>query len=126
VPERSVAHTARGAEPMSTITAPGDIDRLFREGARASQPHAVVIAIRTQQPRDPNGRVVFVAGKRLGGAVVRNRNKRVLRAAVRRLGGPWPGWDVALIARRGAGLLSAGDLDAELATALRKLGVVCA
>ncbi|MDI6901789.1 MAG: ribonuclease P protein component [Anaerosomatales bacterium] len=109
---------------MSTITSPGDIDRLFKEGARASQAHAVVIAIRTEEPRDPDGRVVFVAGKKLGGAVVRNRSKRVLRAALARLGGPWPGWDVALIARRGAGDLPPHDLDAELGAALRRVGVV--
>ncbi len=111
---------------MSTITSPGDIDRLFKEGVRAAQAHAIVIAIRTERPRDPNGRVVFVSGKKLGGAVVRNRGKRVLRAALRRLGGPWPGWDVALIARRGTGELASADLDAELESALRKAGVIAA
>ena len=33
---------------------------------------------------EPEKRVAFVAGKRLGGAVVRNRAKRLMREALRR------------------------------------------
>lgn len=40
----------------------------------------------------------MVAGRRIGGAVVRNRAKRLLREAVRREG-IRPGWDVMLVAR---------------------------
>ena len=54
----------------------------------------------------PNGldhnRYCFVAGKRVGKAVVRNRVKRRLRELVR-CSHTQPGWDVVLVARRGAG-----------------------
>lgn len=67
---------------------------------------------------------MFVAGKRLGGAVWRNRAKRVMRDAVRRAGGPWDGFDVALVAKRETGQASPGDLDGSLDQALRRSGVV--
>lgn len=44
----------------------------------------------------------FVAGKKVGKAVVRNRAKRWMREAVRqRLPTIVPGWDIILIARNG-------------------------
>lgn len=53
------------------------------------------------------GTVAFVAGRRVGGAVLRNRARRVLRAAWREIAPEVrPGNDVALVAReaiRGAG-----------------------
>lgn len=54
----------------------------------------------------PNGldrsRFCFIAGKRVGNAVVRNRVKRRLRETVRNSGFR-PGWDTIVMARRGAG-----------------------
>ena len=43
----------------------------------------------------------FIVGKRVGGAVLRNKIRRRLREAVRN-GQAAPGWDVVFIARRGA------------------------
>ena len=50
---------------------------------------------------DLHGRVAFIAGKRLGNAVWRNRAKRRMRAICHELGGPWPGLDVIFLARKG-------------------------
>ena len=61
----------------------------------------------------PNGldtsRFGFLVGKRIGGAVVRNRVKRRLREAVR-LVPVESGWDIVLIARRDAPTSGYGDL----------------
>jgi ribonuclease P protein component len=47
-----------------------------------------------------SGTVAFVAGRRVGGAVLRNRARRVLRAAWRELAPKvGDGYDVALVAR---------------------------
>jgi ribonuclease P protein component len=67
--------------------------------------------------------VLIVAGKRLGGAVKRNRSKRVLREAVRRTGGPWAGWDIALSARSGTDEADVRVLDEAVTAALLKLGI---
>jgi ribonuclease P protein component len=46
------------------------------------------------------GSVAFVAGRRVGGAVHRNRARRILRAAWRELAPRVAGgWDVAFVAR---------------------------
>ncbi len=65
----------------TTIRSSREIDRVFREGARSSSRILVVLALPTPNERGPLGRVAFVAGTKLGGAVVRNRTKRRLREA---------------------------------------------
>lgn len=61
--------------------------------------HPLVVLIACPSPASPT-RVAFAAGKNIGGAVVRNRAKRRLRAAVQ---SQWPsispGWDLLLVAR---------------------------
>lgn len=47
-----------------------------------------------------SGTVAFVAGRRVGGAVLRNRARRILRAAWRELAPTvLEGYDIALVAR---------------------------
>jgi ribonuclease P protein component len=108
---------------MRTLKSPSEIDDLFRSGRRGSTDSILVLSLRTPEQRGPEGRVVFVAGKKLGGAVTRNRCKRVLRAATRRLGGPWSGFDVALIARKATSTASPAALDTAVVAALRKAGI---
>ena len=45
------------------------------------------------------GDAAFVAGRRVGGAVVRNRARRILRAAWREVATDVQGYDVVLVAR---------------------------
>jgi ribonuclease P protein component len=49
--------------------------------------------------RPGTGRLAVVAGKRIGGAVERNRARRVLRAAWRDVAGAVPARDAVLVAR---------------------------
>ena len=109
---------------MRTITAQADVDSIFNGGRRSAAKLVTLIVVPTPPSRGPEGRVMFVAGKRLGGAVWRNRAKRVMRDAVRRAGGPWAGFDVALVAKRETGVAPPDELDASLAQALRRSGVV--
>lgn len=113
----------KGSRGMRTLKAPSEIDALFKTGRRGSTDLVMILSVETPPQRGPEGRVVFVAGKKLGGAVVRNRCKRVLREAVRRAGGPWSGYDVALVARKATATADPHRLDDALAQACRRAGV---
>jgi ribonuclease P protein component len=108
---------------VDTIKSSREIERMFGEGKRASTPLLVGISIDNDERRGQQGRVAFIAGKKLGGAVVRNRAKRVLRESVRRVGGPWEGHDVALIARAGVPSAPPEALDQAVRNVVRRLGV---
>ncbi|MBN1936748.1 MAG: ribonuclease P protein component [Anaerolineae bacterium] len=61
------------------------------------------VVLAKERGQAPQCRFAFVVSKRIGGAVQRNRVKRVLREAVRqRLPDIEPGWDVVVIARHPA------------------------
>jgi len=110
---------------MNTIKASADIDSLFKDGQRGTSRFVLVLSHPTPEARDPHtGRVLFVAGKKLGNAVHRNRCKRVLREACRSVGGPWPGFDVALVSRRGVDTASREEIQRDLLEALRKSKIV--
>ncbi|MEE8372987.1 MAG: ribonuclease P protein component [Dehalococcoidia bacterium] len=75
----------------------------------------------------PNGlewnRYGFVAGKRIGTAVVRNRVKRRLREVVRATPAK-QGWDIVLIARARATGASYQELDAAVKGLLRRAQIM--
>ena len=56
--------------------------------------------LRNEGQHDHQGRVAFIAGKKLGGAVWRNRARRRMRETCREVGGPFRGYDVIFIARK--------------------------
>lgn len=63
-------------------------------------------------------RVAVVAGKRVGGAVARNRAKRVLRAAWPQVAGLTRGSDAVLVARASIAAAKTHDLVSEMAELL--------
>ena len=63
---------------VSTLSGRSDFDRLYSEGRRRHFGGLTVIS--APALRDP-GRVAFVASRKVGGAVARNRAKRRMRAA---------------------------------------------
>jgi ribonuclease P protein component len=71
------------------------------------------------------GSAAFVAGRRVGGAVDRNRARRVLRAAWRELAsGVRDGYDIVLVARQSIGGARSTDLVAEVDALLRRARVM--
>jgi ribonuclease P protein component len=81
-----------------------------------------VLLVRDRADGDNSLRVGFTVTKKIGGAVVRNRMKRRLRALARELlpAGGIPGADHVLIGREGGIERKFGLLRQELAKALDK------
>lgn len=82
-----------------TIKSATEISSLFRTARKAATGDLVMMVQRNGKERGLEGRVAFIAGKRLGNAPWRNRAKRMMREAARKAGAPWPGFDALLIAR---------------------------
>lgn len=106
-----------------TIRSARDIDTLFRTGDRRANSHAVVFVNPTSEPGKNQGRVAVIAGRLLGNAVLRNRIRRLLREMVRALGGPWPGYDVLIVARKALLRSELGEAQREIGRLLRDLEV---
>lgn len=81
---------------MKTIKSKRDFERVFSRGRRFND-QLLRIRVAASDEGAPSG-FAFVAAKRLGNAVFRNRCKRVLREAARLCGLPGDGYDVLLFA----------------------------
>lgn len=81
---------------MKTIKSKRDFERVFSRGRRFND-QLLRIRVAASDEGAPSG-VAFVAAKRLGNAVFRNRCKRVLREAARLCGLPGDGYNVLLFA----------------------------
>jgi len=80
------------------LTRSTDFQRVRRLGKSYAHPLIVLIAAPAMEPTLHFG---IAAGRSLGGAVQRNRAKRILRAALQPLIPSLnPGWDVVLLARQ--------------------------
>jgi ribonuclease P protein component len=100
----------------------GEFERVRREGQAWSHRLLVLIACRNEMDVT---RVGVAAGKKLGGAVVRNRVKRLMREAVRRHAPRMaPGWDVLLIARAAMTPVKLHDVAGALELLLQQAGLV--
>ncbi len=82
-----------------------------------------VLLVRDRADGDPGIRIGYTVTKKIGGAVVRNRMKRRLRALARDLlpTGGVPGADHVLIGRQGGIERDYAKLRAELGKALGKV-----
>ena len=108
---------------LSTLKKRADFLRV-RGGPRWSTPAFVLEArAHSVDAQEPGARVGFTVSKKVGGAVVRNRVRRRLRALVAALAPEKlrTGFDYVLIARPGAELRSYQDLAADLDQALDRV-----
>ena len=106
---------------MKTIKSKRDFERVFSSGKRLN---GSLLRIRMARVDEGvPGRVAFVAAKRLGNAVFRNRCKRVLREAARLSGLPKDGFDVILFSTHDTHDSSPEQVAAALRKMLGRAGV---
>lgn len=100
------------------LTRSTDFKRVRRTGKSYAHPLVVLVV---QASETQKVRVGVTAGRSVGGAVHRNRSKRLLREAMRPLLSDLPvGWDLILIARPPLPAASIEDIQTALTTLLRR------
>ena len=99
----------RARRKRRRLSRSGEFDRVYREGRSHASRHLVVYAFpRSDDETEP--RLGISVGRKLGGAVERNRIKRLLRDAFWSTAGELsPGHDFVIVARPAAGELEGED-----------------
>lgn len=102
----------------------GEFDRVRQKGRSWSHPLLVVIVYPRAKSSIEQARVSVAAGKKLGGAVVRNRVKRKLRTAIRQVYDYLPAViDLIVIARQPSLTADVGELTQALTSTLQRAQV---
>lgn len=105
---------------METIKSKREFEKVFSSGKRLNDPLLRIRLAKLDEGDSP--RVAFVAPKRLGNAVYRNRCKRVLREAARECGFPLEGYDVILFSTEGTHDSSPSSVARSLRRLIKKVG----
>jgi ribonuclease P protein component len=109
----------RARRKRRRLSRSGEFERVYREGSSHASRHLVVYAFpRTDEESEP--RLGVSVGRKLGGAVERNRIKRLLREAFWTTAAELtPGHDFVIVARPAAGDLAREGGERAIERALR-------
>ena len=106
--------------PARRIRRRAEFQRVFDAGRRAHGRYLTIIAAPAP---GPDSRIGIVASKKLGGAVVRNRAKRLIREMFRTMTGPERASDLVIIPKQSALQVELGEVVSDYKTALRRLSL---
>ena len=124
-PQAAVGLTdGRSHNPLRLVmlSRPGDFARLAEGGVVRTHPLLVGRFVRNDLETTRFG---FATGKRLGGAVIRNRVRRRLREELRAMASSFqPGWDILIIGRPAVVVSDQAALIEALRRVLRSGGVL--
>ena len=104
--------------PARRIRRRVEFQRVFDAGRRAHGRYLTIIAAPAP---GPDSRIGIVASKKLGGAVVRNRAKRLIREMFRTQTAPERAFDLVVIPKSSALQVEVAELVSDYKTTLRRL-----
>jgi ribonuclease P protein component len=111
-----------GRGKRNRLSRSADFDRVYREGRSHASRHLVVYAFPRSGADEDGPRLGVSVGRKVGGAVERNRMKRLLREAFWAAADELPdGYDFVLVARPDAGELARERGEEGIAEALREV-----
>jgi len=97
-----------------------DFQRVFDAGRRAHGRYLTIIVAPADGPRS---RLGIVASRKVGGAVVRNRAKRLIRQVFRTESAPRAHFDLVVIAKPATAQVGAADVATDYRLTLKRLGL---
>jgi ribonuclease P protein component len=112
------AASGAGLRPRERLRAGAEYRRVFRRGARVDSGSFLLVALENGQRYH---RLGLAAGRRVGGAVERNRARRLLRESFRKNKQDGAGLDVVLVAKHEIVGRSQGEVESEYRECLRRL-----
>lgn len=97
-----------------------DFNRIYRKGRSVGERYVVIFCLKNSLGYT---RVSYLASKKVGNSVKRNRARRLMRESVRMIGGLPSGYDFIIIARNTINERKCADVKKSIEAALKKLKI---